>query len=118
MSHQSSRGNLRGVLRIGLVVIVGTLLSAANSTANPRFGVVNTQRDSLNLRAGPGTNYPLIGKLLQDEKVTIVDSIGEWYQVKVERPNLLYRGYVSRDYIAVLPTVVEFTDAADGEFSR
>lgn len=52
-------------------------------TATPGVTVVN---DFVNLRAGPGTNYDLVGRLNQGQtaRVTGKSSDGQWWQISVE----------------------------------
>ncbi|MCS6849461.1 MAG: SH3 domain-containing protein [Anaerolineae bacterium] len=52
-------------------------------TAAPGITVIN---DFVNLRAGPGTNYDLVGRLNQGQtaRVTGKSSDGRWWQVSVE----------------------------------
>ena len=57
--------------------------------------VVNT--DSLNVRAGYGTSYSIIGTLPKGAKVEIVESKNNWYKIKY---NCVY-GCVSGSYINI-----------------
>ncbi|WP_284693989.1 N-acetylmuramoyl-L-alanine amidase [Paraclostridium ghonii] len=57
--------------------------------------VVNT--DEVNVRAGYGTSYAIIGKLPKGSKVEIVESKNNWYKIKY---NGVY-GYVSGSYISI-----------------
>ncbi|MGH6671659.1 MAG: SH3 domain-containing protein [Xanthobacteraceae bacterium] len=52
------------------------MLSAASAAAAP--GVVNT---TVNLRQGPGTNTPVIGKIPGGAPVNVAGCSGEWCQV-------------------------------------
>ena len=57
--------------------------------------VCNT--DSLNVRSGYGTSYPVIGNLSRGNKVEIVESKNNWHKIKF---NGAY-GYVSGNYINI-----------------
>lgn len=57
--------------------------------------VVNT--DEVNVRAGYGTSYAIIGKLQRGSKVEIIESKNNWYKIKY---NGVY-GYVSGSYISI-----------------
>jgi hypothetical protein len=48
----------------------------------------------LNVRSGPSTTYPVIGKLREDELVTIVSSNGQWDQLNGG-------GWVNADFIVL-----------------
>ncbi|MBE5805322.1 MAG: SCP-like extracellular protein [Clostridiales bacterium] len=50
----------------------------------------------LNVRSGPGTNYPVVATVNQNEYVRIFAGIGSWYIVQVEGD---YVGAVSQKYI-------------------
>jgi len=54
-------------------------------------GVVNAE--ALNVRTGPGTDYPVIDLLRRNVSVTILQTNGEWDQIGVNR-------WVNADYIA------------------
>ncbi|MEG1132378.1 MAG: N-acetylmuramoyl-L-alanine amidase [Romboutsia sp.] len=53
--------------------------------------------DTLNVRSGYGTSYPIIGKLPKGTKVEIVESKNNWHKIKY---NDRY-GYVSGSYISI-----------------
>ncbi len=57
--------------------------------------VAGTATDLLNIRAGPGLNYAILGQLKQGEAITIVGKSqdGLWWQVS--------RGWVSATYVQV-----------------
>lgn len=52
----------------------------------------------LNLRSGSGTEYEIIGHLLPGEKVQVVSTEGDWYQVTIPERS----GYVYKDYVDML----------------
>jgi len=56
----------------------------------------NVKVDNLNVRAGPSTKYNSLGKLNKNDKVIIIDSVGNWYKIK---PPSNCIGWVYKDYI-------------------
>ncbi len=74
---------------------------AAEASAKPaNAGKYYVTSDVLNVRSGPGTNYPVIGSLTQGLKVRVISVIGEkgnrWAKIKFEG----LTAYVSRRYLA------------------
>ena len=61
--------------------------------------IVNTQSSKLNVRAGAGTNYPVIGQLEKGEEVGVYGITNGWAQI-------LYNGidgFVSNQYLRTKP---------------
>ena len=56
--------------------------------------------DAINVRGGPGTNFKELGKLSKGEKVAVVETKGEWTQIK---PTSNCVGWVAADLVEVLP---------------
>ena len=54
---------------------------------------------SLNVRSGPGTNFPVIAKVQKNEYIRVFAGIGNWYIVQIEGD---YIGAVSKDYIKAI----------------
>ncbi|MDD4113841.1 MAG: SH3 domain-containing protein, partial [Herbinix sp.] len=58
---------------------------------------------SLNIRSKAGTNNPVVGSLIKDNKVTIIgeamDGNTKWYQISLESEGTTVTGYVSCIYI-------------------
>lgn len=50
----------------------------------------------LNVRSGPGTNYPVVAKVNKNEYIRVFAGIGNWYVVQVEGD---YVGAVSKEYV-------------------
>ncbi|MCS7060475.1 MAG: SH3 domain-containing protein [Anaerolineae bacterium] len=70
---------------ISLAVVPSpTAASAAQSPAGALEPVLTVTVDILNVRAGPGTNYPLIGQLLlgATARVTGRSADGQWWQIR------------------------------------
>lgn len=60
--------------------------------------VVTSQ--ALNLRAGPGTSYPVLAKLARYDQLLFLAMAGEWAKVRVK--STLATGFVHYQYVAVL----------------
>lgn len=58
--------------------------------------VYRTTASTLNLRAGAGTDYAVIGKLKRGTGVTILDKVGNWRRVKTFKGQI---GWVSANYL-------------------
>ena len=61
-------------------------------------GKVVNVHSYLNLRTGPGTNYSIIGHLLNGTEVEVLEESGGWYKIVVPEQT----GYVCGDYLEVL----------------
>ena len=61
---------------------------------------VNAATANVNLRAGPGTNYPIVGGLAKGDPVQIVDQTGdgEWYRIQQTSDSF---AWVSAAYVEV-----------------
>lgn len=57
--------------------------------------------DLLNLRAGPGMDFPKIGNLNRNEELEKVGEADEWFQVRVKRDGTL--GWVASRYLSDTP---------------
>lgn len=80
----------------------GDVDSAAAILKEPNligFGVVQTQSTPLNIRAGEGTRYQIVGKADKGERVLLLNRSGEWYYVHLEDGA---RGYANAPYIQEL----------------
>ncbi len=56
--------------------------------------------DAVNVRGGPGMNFKEIGKLTKGEKVDVIETKGEWTQIK---PTSNCVGWVAADLVEILP---------------
>jgi len=54
---------------------------------------VNT--DQLRIRSGPGTSFPMVGSLTQDQEVTVLDQNENWYKIS----SLFGEGWVIREFL-------------------
>lgn len=55
--------------------------------------------DKLNVRSGPGINYPAVGNLAKDEPVVERSTMGQWMEIAPPRSAVLW---VHRDYVKPL----------------
>ncbi len=70
--------------------------SEPNPTPTPRGTIINC-RSYVNVRSGPGTNYPILGFAPRSAAYTVMEKAGAWY--KVEFGGQV--GYISSRYLAV-----------------
>jgi SH3-like domain-containing protein len=54
--------------------------------------------DAVNIRSGPGTNYKDVGKLAKGEKVEVVETKGEWTQI---RPTANCAGWIAAELVEI-----------------
>ena len=71
-------------------------------------GKVVTGGSRLNVRTGAGMNYEIIDQLCPGEEVSVIGTEGDWYQIIVPAKT----GYVHSDYLEVLESATNETDAA------
>jgi SH3-like domain-containing protein len=58
--------------------------------------------DAVNIRCGPGTNFKDVGKLAKGEKVEVVETKGEWMQIK---PTDHCTGWITAEFVEIaVPT--------------
>ncbi len=62
-------------------------------------GVVNA--DNVYVRCGPGSNYRDLGKLPKDAKIEVVETKGEWTQIK---PTPQCSGWIAAELVNIEPT--------------
>lgn len=86
-----------------IIVMICTVIVPVNVTAANQIGIVSVDT-SLNVRSGAGSSYEIIGKLYNNQTVTIVGSTqssgAKWY--KIEYGNTY--GFVSADYVNIIET--------------
>ena len=71
-------------------------------------GKVVTGGSRLNVRTGAGMDYEIIDQLCPGEEVSVIGTEGDWYQIIVPAKT----GYVHSDYLEVLESATNETDAA------
>lgn len=52
----------------------------------------------LNLRQGPGTNYPIVGKVNSGDYLSVITRSGDWYKIQTKNGD---DAYVSKNYVTV-----------------
>lgn len=72
-----------------------TLPNSQTSTSSYSAGKVYDVNTYLNVRSGAGKSYSVIGKLSNNQEVTITGENGNWYKINYNGSI----GYVSKDYI-------------------
>ncbi|HOT27034.1 MAG TPA: SH3 domain-containing protein [Candidatus Ozemobacteraceae bacterium] len=75
----------------------------------PSAGKVNCS--ALNVRTGPGTNYTIVTVIYQGDSVSIVDVVGNWYQINFQGST---NRYVYKSYI----DVTSYTEVSDDEAAK
>lgn len=71
--------------------------ATTTSTPQPKTAWINTQSQNLNMRAGTGTNYRIVGKLAKGTQVTVLETLSNgWSKISSSAGT----GYVSSQYIA------------------
>ncbi len=69
----------------------------------------------LNVRSGPGTNYPVVAKVKKNEYIRVFAGVGSWYIVQVEGD---YVGAVSQQYVkAIYPSTGGSGNSSGGNSS-
>lgn len=69
----------------------------STNSINGRYGIVTAS--ALNVRGGAGTNYPIIGKLKNNERVKLCKDCGNgWYEIYFGD----HGGFVSKEYVRLI----------------
>ena len=71
-------------------------------------GIVASGVSRLNVRTGAGMDYEVIDQLRAGEAVSVIGTEGNWYQIIVPEKT----GYVHKNYLDVVETATNETDAA------
>lgn len=75
-------------------------------------GIVNTEKDRLNVRVGPGTDYRTIGSLPKGEEVDVFSESGDWAFIAGDG----LQGYVCLKYLRkASEEPVSAPEGTDGE---
>lgn len=80
----------------------GDLVLNVSVAANATFSQmkVTTESSNLNVRKGPGTDQPIIGKAAHDSTVTFLSKYDDaWYLIRTAEGT---EGYCSTDYLTAL----------------
>ncbi len=70
--------SLRGLRRIGALVVFGSLLVASPALAQ----TVSVTADRVNLRAKPSTESPVLATFERGAELTVIETAGSWYKVR------------------------------------
>ncbi len=86
------------------VIVAPVAVAAAPAAVAPAAmsGLVNAGRT--NMRQGPGTGFPAVGKLGARTSLTLVARHGEWYKVRTANGT---NGWVSAELLNVAPAVAK-----------
>lgn len=91
-----------GTILFLIIVCVFTTSFSMQHYYNVDFSTGLVTATTLNVRSGPGTNYPIIATVKKNEYIRVFAGIGDWYVVQVEGD---YVGVVSKKYVkAIYPS--------------
>lgn len=85
-----------GIILFIIIVSVLTTSFGMQHYYNVDFSTGLVTASVLNVRSGPGTNYPIVAQVKKNEYIRVFAGIGKWYVVQVEGD---YIGVVSKQYI-------------------
>ena len=99
---------IKKILSIMLVIIVvSTVIVPVNVSASTQTGIVKVD-SYLNVRSDASTDASILGKLSNNETITILDTIEsggvKWYKIQYAGSN----GYVSAEYITLISSDTTF----------
>lgn len=92
----------RAVIEITVIFVFIIVLTVINKAFamqnyyNTGFTTGLVTASSLNVRSGPGTNFPVIAKTYKNQYIRVFAGIGNWYIVQIEGD---YIGAVNKQYI-------------------
>ena len=91
-----------GAILFVMIVCIFTNSFSMQHYYNVEFSTGLVTATTLNVRSGPGTNYPIIATVKKNEYIRVFAGIGDWYVVQVEGD---YIGAVSQKYVkAIYPS--------------
>jgi len=70
--------------------------AAAPPASSQKTAYVNTPGSTLNVRAGAGTNFSILGSLKHGEKITVTEENSAWYRITFNGKT----AYVSRSFVS------------------
>lgn len=94
--YKTSYNGVEGYIHSDYVTLNGGS-DASAAQANLGTGILNTGGSSLNLRAGPGSDYEKLASIPAHAVLTLTGSENGWYKTSYEG----MEGYVSGDYIVL-----------------
>ena len=82
-----------------VIIMIITKSFAMQNYYNTGFTTGLVTASSLNVRSGPGTNFPVIAKTYKNQYIRVFAGIGNWYIVQIEGD---YIGAVNKQYIKAI----------------
>ena len=93
-----------GCLAAMIVGLVASALPAASQEVRRVRGIWEgtISARSLNVRAGPGENHDIVGKLARGDEIEAVDQVGRWVRLNVDEDAWVHRSFVNlpEDFMA------------------
>lgn len=90
---------ISGVLLFFMIICIFTNSFSMQHYYNVGFSTGLVTATTLNVRSGPGTNYPIVTTVKKNEYIRVFAGIGDWYVVQVEGD---YMGAVSQKYVKAI----------------
>lgn len=76
--------------------ITETVQAPGEITAQQVKKTLRIKASMLNVRSGPGTQYEIMAKRSQNEKIRAIRSWGDWYEIKLDENK---RGWVNKEFV-------------------
>jgi cell wall-associated NlpC family hydrolase len=96
--HVATAWDTNGWVAADYLKIVPDEPAASSGPQPERIGSAGVIDGPLNLRSGPGTNYPSYGMLAQDTMLDVLALQGDWYKVRSPRDTI---GWVAATSVAL-----------------
>lgn len=99
---QIKKSNILKIIIIAVFTFTITKLTTSFGMQhyyNVDFSTAIVTASTLNVRSGPGTNYPVVAKVNKNEYIRVFAGVGNWYIVQVEDD---YVGAVSKQYVKAI----------------
>ena len=99
---QIKKSNILKIIIIAVFTFTITKLTTSFGMQhyyNVDFSTAIVKASTLNVRSGPGTNYPVVAKVDKNEYIRVFAGVGNWYIVQVEGD---YVGAVSKQYVKAI----------------
>lgn len=90
---------ISGAILFVMIIGIFTNSFSMQHYYNVGFSTGLVTATTLNIRSGPGTNYPIVATVKKNEYIRVFAGIGDWYVVQVEGD---YIGAVSKKYIKAI----------------
>lgn len=99
---QIKKSNILKIIIIAVFTFTITKLTTSFGMQhyyNVDFSTAIVTASTLNVRSGPGTNYPVVAKVGKNKYIRVFAGVGNWYIVQVEGD---YVGAVSKQYVKAI----------------